>query len=624
MDQEPDRGIDEFEGQMEEADSLIKSLEEEVESLRADLDQASVALRTARQEISAREQALEEYYLARKEAERQARSVQDAMGDLRIQNSDEQLQLRNQHIAELARMQDRFGAQRISGMERTFRGGDAEALKEEYRGNLRDLQQRYQREMEALENSYEEWKDRLLEDERARKERHEADLQELRKDSEEQRKELRRQLREEYERNLEESRQDAIFRHGEGIRALNEGFEKRVQQLQGERESLAGEHRAELEAAREQADRELQEADEKRKNDLREIKTFAENRERELRRAQSVKVRETAEEAERRIASLQAQRKADNEALNSRHEKEISRLQQGYDERLNAEAGRRRQEVVSLEEQLESVKLERASEARAYINRLKDFEIPALVPQNGHAAPESGLPETDAEDNLQEIHEAEMSSLRGRVSGLEEALTDSQNEAAHLAEELEMKQSETIAATSETGISEDASGHIDDLTEQIAIPDPEAAEDDSNDKSHGLEIQLRKAEEERRHYADELGKALDKLRRLSDPEHRLRAGISAFNESHHTRNVASISKALGLPGVHAGIEEDPSGKPTFTFVWEDISWRRYIAEPIEGLEEPRVYLIASGDDPEQTPPPDDKPNARVDARGRLILGVQER
>jgi len=78
------------------------------------------------------------------------------------------------------------------------------------------------------------------------------------------------------------------------------------------------------------------------------------------------------------------------------------------------------------------------------------------------------------------------------------------------------------------------------------------------------------------------------------------AGISAFNESHHTRNVASISKALGLPGVHAGIQGDPPGKPAFTFVWEGISWRRYVAEPIEGLEEPRVYLVAGSDDPEET------------------------
>ncbi|MGB3683849.1 MAG: hypothetical protein WA990_15340, partial [Rubrobacteraceae bacterium] len=111
---------------------------------------------------------------------------------------------------------------------------------------------------------------------------------------------------------------------------------------------------------------------------------------------------------------------------------------------------------------------------------------------------------------------------------------------------------------------------------------------------------------------------------LSDPEHRLRAGVAAFNESNHSRHVGSISKALGLPGVHAGIEGDAPGKPIFTFVWEEISWRRYIAEPIEGLEEPRVYLVASGDDLEENPPPRREANARIDARGRLILGVQER
>ncbi len=218
----------------------------------------------------------------------------------------------------------------------------------------------------------------------------------------------------------------------------------------------------------------------------------------------------------------------------------------------------------------------------------------------------------------------EVSGLRGRVSELEEALVSSRSEAEQLAAELEKVEARPSedaggGVATDSGPSEEAGREVGDRMERLEIqpPGPE-------DKGLGeLEVRLREAQEERRYYADELGKALDKLRRLSDPEHRLRAGIAAFNESYHARNVASISKALGLPGVHAGVSGDSPGKPTFTFMWE-ISWRRYVAEPIEGLEEPKVYLVDSGDDPEQSPPPDDSPNARIDARGRLILGIQDR
>jgi hypothetical protein len=87
--------------------------------------------------------------------------------------------------------------------------------------------------------------------------------------------------------------------------------------------------------------------------------------------------------------------------------------------------------------------------------------------------------------------------------------------------------------------------------------------------------------------------------------------------------VASISKALGLPRVHVGADGGPDSmtrKPVITFVWDEMAWRRYVSDPTEGVEEPRVYLIGTGDDPDEIKHPD--PNARMDARGHLILGVQ--
>ena len=618
---------------MEAADSLIKSLEEEVEGLRQDLTQASEALRIARQEVSARERSLEEQDLSRREAEQQARSLRDFVSNLRMQNSDEQLRLRNQHIAELAQMQDRFGAQRISDTERRFSGSECEDLKEEYQGDLQALQERYQGEIEALEDSYAEWKDNLLDDAKELKERHEAEIREIRQETEEQKKDLHRQLRDEAERRIEEDRQEAASRYEDKVNAIREDFEERSREIQEERETLVAEQQATLEALQEQTDQRLREADDKHKDELQEIKALAENRERELRRVHSAKVKESGEEAERRLASLQAQRKADNEALRSNHDKDVSILQKEHEERLDEEIERRRQEVLSLEEKLEGVKLERVSEAQAYIDRLKELEAeldaeldaPPQATQNGRDEAEARRnDEGDVGVKDREAQEAEISKLRGRVSELEEALISSRSEAERLADELEKVEVRSSEGTdgevaTDSGAPEEAGGKVEGRMDRLEMQSP-GTEDE---KPGGLEVRLREAQEERRYYADELGKALDKLGRLTDPEHRLRAGIAAFNESHHARNVASISKALGLPGVHAGVKGDAPGKPTFTFVWE-ISWRRYVAEPIEGLEEPKVYLVAGGDNPEQSPPPGDSPNARVDARGRLILGVRDR
>ena len=90
-----------------------------------------------------------------------------------------------------------------------------------------------------------------------------------------------------------------------------------------------------------------------------------------------------------------------------------------------------------------------------------------------------------------------------------------------------------------------------------------------------------------------------------------------------SRTVASISKALGLPKVHAGLDEGQQ-KPVLTFAWSDMAWRSYVSDPTEGVEEPRVYLVGTGDDPSEIEGPRRRPNARMDARGRLMLGVQAR
>ena len=84
----------------------------------------------------------------------------------------------------------------------------------------------------------------------------------------------------------------------------------------------------------------------------------------------------------------------------------------------------------------------------------------------------------------------------------------------------------------------------------------------AEEKISDLEARLREAQEESRQNARELAEALESLERLSDPERRLRDGIALFNASDHARAVASISKALGLPRVHAGLHGKPQVSPS--------------------------------------------------------------
>ncbi|MGB3682037.1 MAG: hypothetical protein WA990_06070, partial [Rubrobacteraceae bacterium] len=509
MTEEPDHRIDELERQMEAANSLIESLEEEVEGLRQALEEASLALRMARQEVSAREHALEERDLARAQAEQKARELSETVTGLQSRNSDEQLQLRNQHIAELSKMQDRFGAQRIAELGRSFSGEDAAALKDEYRRDLQDVERRHRQEIEALESSFEEWRSDLLESERGLKEQHAAEIQSLRHDAESQKKELQRTLREDYEQRLGETRRSLESRHEEETQALTESAEKRVSELEST-------HQASLAALREQTERGLQEAEERRRREIREIKTIAENRERGLRQGQASKAKEAEEESGRRLAALQAQRKADNEALKARYENELTRLRKESEESLAAE-----------------------------MDRIKELE---------QTNSEQEDPKPAVEEKALDVEG------RRRLAELERELESSQAVMEQLTAELERWRSrdagQNVSGPGDPGPEAEetvAAGGSADTTEFSALErDAYAAKDDTRVRE--LETRLRDAQEDRRQYADELGEALDKLRRLSDPEHRLRAGVAAFNESNHSRHVGSISKALGLPGVHAGIE----------------------------------------------------------------------
>lgn len=213
---------------------------------------------------------------------------------------------------------------------------------------------------------------------------------------------------------------------------------------------------------------------------------------------------------------------------------------------------------------------------------------------------------------------AEISAYENRIPELEETLRGSESDRGDLESLLDELRAGAEAATSPDGAGEP------DEVQRRCLKDIEAQKILAEDKVQDLEASLEAAREESRRNAEALKDALESLERLSDPERRLREGIALFNESEHASTVASISRAFGLPKVHAALDDATPGKPTLTFLWDGMAWRRYVSDPTEGVEEPRVYLTGIGEDPSEIEPQSRHPNARMDSKGHLKIGVQAR
>ncbi len=590
--------LQEIEGQMRAAQALIESLEEEVDSLRRDLEQASVALKAAQEEVTAREEALEEKERARSAAEVQARDALGEITGLRIRSSEEQLSLTNQHIAELARLQNGFQDQLGAEIESALSTEDREELREEHLRVRRRVEEQYEERAAALENSYREAQERLLEGEREFDRQRTAEISEIRKEAEDERQELEGKLREELEQRLQEALRESND-HGLGSQA---GVQE-----------LPEDQRTELENR-------IREDEERYQAKLREIKGLAENREQELKKAHAARMAEAKAEAERRIETLRSQRAADNKVLRTRHEEDLAELRAEYERRLEDMSERSRLELWTTQEKLEGLKMEKTSEATAYTTRLEELE--AALQSEGRSEEldreEPGTPGTGG--GLAEQASPENVALLGKeIEDLKTALVVSEHARDALARELDeaREQRENVLDTAHDG-------HENREEPERQTEEPRHGAANTDMRVRELEARLQESREEGRRNAEELQRAIEDLRRLSDPEHRLRAGISTFNESEHARHVASISKSLGQPKVYAETDKE-ADKPVFTFVWEEFAWRRYVAEPAEDVQEPRVYLLGGGEEPEEVGEEGRRePNARVDAQGRLILGVQAR
>lgn len=118
---------------------------------------------------------------------------------------------------------------------------------------------------------------------------------------------------------------------------------------------------------------------------------------------------------------------------------------------------------------------------------------------------------------------------------------------------------------------------------------------------------------------ERLEEEYESRRRLAEPENRLRAGIDLFNESEHREAVNSLSRTMGQPEVHVGLEGEEEPAAILYFTWQGIAWQTYASNPGFAVEEPRVYLQSSGEDLSGVERR--SPNAHVGAGGRVVLGV---
>lgn len=297
-----------------------------------------------------------------------------------------------------------------------------------------------------------------------------------------------------------------------------------------------------------------------------EVSESGSRREEEMR-----EIKRASQERERELHRTHAERLR---ATEQEAQRRVSALQAQREADNRTLIERHAEERATRDEQLHSLKLRRDAEARAYGERIEELA-------HDRTSERTSLEEAVAK--LREKHEAERSRLQERIDELEELLREQEEITVELLQEL--------------GYTRDP-----------------AAPRKPSDKTE-IEVSRGSPEEVRR--------ALSGLRQLSEPGNRLRAGLSLFNETEHLRVVGAICKSLGEPRIYAALQEHGGlHSPTLVFVWPAMGWRRYVTEPEESVPEPRVYLAGSGEDSAEAPVDSMQPNARLDAEGRLALGVR--
>jgi chromosome segregation ATPase len=358
------------------------------------------------------------------------------------------------------------------------------------------------------------------------------------------------------------AREEQLRRALEGrdgdLRALRVAAAARELDLQKEHDAESRRQGEEIASLKKQLEEAESASGDARDEETREVKRHAYERERELRRSHAEKLSETEKEADRRVSALRAQRESDNRSLIDLH---------------TAEKARREEELLDL-------RLRQNAEYRAYSGRIEELA-------RERSEERTSLEEAVAK--LREKHEAERARLREHIERLEE--------------DLEEQESISVALLGELGYLHEKS------------PEPKLSE--ASGETGEIELAYRRSPGER------VLQALRELNEPTSPTDLLREGIALFNETEHVKVIEAVSKSLGEPGIYAEPESHGynAGTPVITFLWAGMGWRRYVAEP-RGSGEPKVYLAGYGEGEDHPPLPDSGPNARLDARGLLSLGIR--
>ena len=278
---------------------------------------------------------------------------------------------------------------------------------------------------------------------------------------------------------------------------------------------------------------------------------------------------EEAHERERELHRTYAERlhAAEQEA-----QRRVAALQDQREADNRTLLQRQADERASKDEQLHSLKLRREAESKAYGERLEGLARQRTTER-------TSLEEAVAK--LREKHEAERSRLQERVTELEESLEEQEAITIELLQELGYTRRPGSQESSSGTEIESANGHHEDVRRAVAG-----------------------------------------LRQLAEPANRLRAGLALFNETEHLPVVGAIRKSLGEPEIYAALQDHGGlDSPTITFVWPHMGWRRYVTDPEQSTSAPRAYLAGHGADPAEARIDGMQPNARLDAEGKLALGV---
>jgi ribonuclease Y len=216
----------------------------------------------------------------------------------------------------------------------------------------------------------------------------------------------------------------------------------------------------------------------------------------------------------------------------------------------------------------------------------------------------------DLEEETRERRRRRESSGR-QIARLERELERKEGEISHrdyllerLAEQMEAdnQRSQELASRKDLAL-QDALRRVDGLERDL-----EEREDDISRLQATIEVLQGELESEQ-----------ELRNRLAGPANRLRAGIELFNESEQRRSMNALSRTMGQPEVHVGLDEGDEPPVLITFTWQGVTWQTYSSDPTPAVEEPRVYLKSAGEDLSGV---DSKPpNARVGPADRVVLGL---